>query len=350
MTTFVIEELTGSQRRIVLRGRALPERGVGFGTRLRHKATWYAGNQVGTLQVFGPEVQATDLEGIWNDRYVSDLVDTSGFGALNTAGDLVGAFESLCASGNALRVQWGPQVRNGILAEFTPEYEREQDVRWTASFAWYGRDDQAQPRATPDDPPNSAELLTRQNEADDELAFAPPDIRTDYLDDVRAHARSIRGRVGSVFDRVRSAQRAASVPLSDVRALLADAEGVRRAGNRATADLVERTVDRMTDSDDVLSKVTLGGWTRSQGRAFGRLRAQAQRVARQLRRSVSPEPFAVVSVREGETLRTLARRFYGTSDDWQRIAAVNSLPDSVVPIGTIVVVPPKSIAVDTTKV
>jgi hypothetical protein len=314
---------------------------------LRHKKTWYAGNNVATLQVLGSEDSSTQLKGIWNDRFIADQVATAGFETPELARDVVTIFETLQRSGNALRFQWGDVVRMGILAEFEPNWLREQDVEWTMTFEWYGRDDQTVPRATADDPPNSAQLRQRSNQSDDQLAFEPKSVRPDYSERIRSQIAGVRGRVSALFDRVRAAQSVVAIPLTAVRGALADAEALRTAGNELSVELLEAPLEVATTFEELVDRLTAEVWRREQGRRARRTQAEGQRVARELRRLTRPEPLAVVTIRGGnDSLRRLALKFYGTADEWRRIADVNGLPDSVVAPGTLVVIPPLSAPVE----
>lgn len=336
----VIQELSGSERVIVLGGRALPERPLPAGGRTRHKLTWYAGNAVGTLQVLGVEDKSTTINGEWNDRFIADQVTVQGFETPTLAREVVAIFENIQRSGNAIRFQWGDVVRMGILADFDPEWQREQDVRWSMEFAWYGRDDLELPRASADEPPNSSELRNRQNESDNELAFEPSGTRPDYSSRVRTRISRVRGKVGAIFDRVRAAQSGDAIPLTAVRGALGDASGLRDAANLVSVDLLEAPLEVATASDRLLDRLRVQVWRSEQGRRVRRVLAEGQRVALELRRSTRPEPLAVVTARAGDSLRRLALRYYGSADEWQRIASANDLTDSVLTPGALIVIPP----------
>ncbi len=331
-------------------GRGLPERPLPAGGRLRTKKTWYSGNNVATLQVLGSEDMDMQLRGVWNDRFIAGQVLTSGFDNDDPvlARDVVRIFDTLQRAGNTLRFQWGDVVRMGVLAEFEPRWLREQDVEWTMRFEWFGRDDQEVPRATLDEPPNSAQLRQRQNETDDQLAFEPPSIKPDYAARVRTQISDVRGRVGAIFDRVRAAQSVGGIPLTAVRGVLADAEALRRSANALGVELLEAPLELATDLEGLIDRLGAETWRREQGRRVLRTLAEGQRVARELRRLTRPAPLAVVTIRGGtDSLRRLAREFYGTPDEWRRIADVNDFPDSVVAPGTLVVIPPLSAPAET---
>ena len=338
--SILIQEITGAQRVVALGGRALPERPLPAGAALRFKKTWYPGNNVATLQVLGAEERETNLRGVWNDRFIGGEVATAGFETPELARDLVRIFETLARSGNALRFQWGDVVRMGILAEFDPHWLRETDVEWTMRFEWYGRDDEQVPRASEDERPGSAELRRRQNEADDELAFEPRSLRTDYVAQVRSRITDIRSRVGAIFDRVRAAQSFAAIPLTAIRGLLADAEALRLEANELLVELFENPLEVATDFESAVDRLEVEAWRRELGARVRRVEAEGLRLARELRRTARPEPIAVVTARRGDSLRRIAARYYGTADEWRRIADVNDLPDSIVTPGTLIVVPP----------
>lgn len=353
MSALIIAELTGSQRSITLRGWALPNRGPEFGGRLRTKTTWYAGNQVGTMQVLGSEVTPTEFEGFWMDRHLGDSnegqqIVTEGFDdTITTALDLVSAFESFRDSGNRLRVEWGPFVRNGVLAEFMPSPDRIQDIKWKMQFEWDARDDATAPRATTDEPPDTSALRRALNAVDDQLAFGPRSLVGSYFTSISSRVSGLRRQVGNVFDRVRQAQGLAVIPLRSVLGIVSDVDRLRSDSNELLVDLLETALDEITDLDDGYTTIQVEGWRRSQGRAVSALRAQAQEVARMIRTTGQPEPIQIVETREGDTLRDIAWQVYGIADEWQRIAAANSLVDSIVAVGTYLVIPPLGAPIDT---
>lgn len=339
MSALIIQELRGARRSITLRGRALPERGPEFGLRTRAKQTWYAGTGIATLQVLGAEVLDTEFVGVWSDRHLAEQVSVEGFAEVATAAQLVRAFESICAEGQRLRVSWGPFVRSGVLAEFVPKPDREVDIGWQATFRWDSREDQDVPVATFDAPPETSELRASVNAADDEQAMMPGAAQRDYAGQVRGRADEVRRQIGRVFDRIRTARRSGPMPLSSVLGIAADVELVRSATSEFLGDLVEVPVFDTTDGDDLASRLRLEAWRRTQGRRVSDVRASTQRSGRELRKYGRPGGVRIVEVQEGETLRSIARREYGSADDWQRLADANGLVDSIVPAGLVLVVP-----------
>lgn len=340
---FSIEETTGRQRRVSLRGRSLPHRGVAWSGRQRSVMTTYPGNPVSTLQVLGPEQEPTQLGGRWSDRFLGSgqVAIVEGFEPIIRAEDLVRVFESLRDSGNLLRVQWGPQVRFGILSVFTATYERQEDVAWSAEFTWVGRQETARRAVTSAEP--IGQLRQRMNEFDDGLALMPGGLSPDYVASVTSGVRTLRARVAGAFDHVRVIAQAPQAPIRMIRGLAADAIGVRDEMKSVLAQLADQPLELglpAGDGDRVATQIRVQSWRRTQARRGHRLQAETIREAQRQERKANPRPRQHLVAAEGENLRHLAVRFYGSADAWTKIARANGLASSSVPAGTLLLIPP----------
>lgn len=355
-----IEELTGSLRQIALLGRALPYQGVAFGGTEVHKITWYPGNPEGTLQVLGPSLEPTTFHGFWKDRFLPGQIEQVGFAELiaDSAGDvgavttvrsaataerLVRAFESLRASGQRLRVQWGSIVREGILSSFTPKWVRLQDCEWEMEFVWFSAGVSA-PRAASTPPESRTEMRTAMDANDGALRRAPRGrVNGSYQAELRASTRLERVQIAQMFGAlasISSASPAGGVPLGPLNALSTASDAIRLVAQ----DTVERLSDQpylvATEFDAVTDVLRIEAWRRSLGRTQAELMATALRVAGRERERRQPANVTIVLVPGDTTLRALAQRYYGTSDSWQLIANANGLTDSMVRAGTTIVIPP----------
>lgn len=351
LTIEVIEGLGIPSRSIALLGRALPYQRVSWGGAMRHKLTWYPGNPEATLQVLGPDEEPSVFQGTWKDRYLPNQVEARGFPDLAdatqlTAERLVQAFAQLRRQGARLRVQWASEVREGILSRFTPTYLRIQDIEWEAEFTWYVAD-QVSPRAAAPPPDSRSQLRQRLDENDRAISSRPQATNAQTQVPLRATVREERVQVGQVFDALRTIADAsgaigASTPaaLAAVSAIASSADTVRRA----SADEIERLADlpytQATAFDTVAEVLTVEAWRRGVASAQGALAATLVRVASAERQRVVPGTLLVVTVPGDTTLRQLSLTYYGSSDDWQRIADANAIVGSIVPAGTIIVVPP----------
>lgn len=340
MTTLLIEDLT-NDRFVALEGRALPFRGVSFGTTMRKEVTWYAGSNVGTMQVLGIEEPNTDMEGKWSDRYLAGQVSVGGFPEVVLAADLVAIFEELAEQGANLRVQWGPKVRNGIIESFEPVYERQEDVQWSISFAWFGRDDAEVTRAFTESQPDQEPALSAMNELDEVAADEPSQSSRSYISRVRESVTSIRGSTTAYINAVKRVAQTPNPPLGPLNDIITAA---RQIGEDVKGLLLgtAEPIDEMVLSDRAEDRL-LGDLSRREvSNRASILGAETGRTARKLEKKVRPRGRTIVEVREGQTLRDLAMKFYGSSDDWTRIALANGLTRSVVEPGTRLVVPDAS--------
>lgn len=346
---FVITELTGSQRSISLGGRALPYRGVSWGATMRSKQTWYPGNPRGTLQVLGPQYEPTIIVGCWKARYLvngKSAIGQVGFPDLELSpwspDALVAAFYSILNAGNALRVEWRAEVREGILKRFVPTYGRPTgvDVEWEMEFEWSGANDAPAPRAAESPPDPSGELREELNDADSAADARPqtvvPEVRTE-LRDLQAQYR--RG-AGSMFDNFRLIAASPAVPLGQISSLIATTELLREEIDHERDAIAGVPRQGITLSDRVSDLLDVERWRRTVSFEQGDLRNGCLRRAKQAKDRAIPGALTVVTVPGDTTLRRLSFTYYGTADEWQRIADVNGFVDSLVPAGTVVVIPP----------
>lgn len=357
---FTIEELTGSQRSISLGGRALPYRGVAWGASMRIKRTWYAGNPRGTIQVLGPEYEDTQVDGAWKDRFVGRIgtVRSFGFdlGALgvtvgsqgSTVGEiwsadaLVAAFYSILNAGNALRVSWRAEVREGVLVEFIPTYGRPTgvDVEWTMKFAWNAVD---APPATAGAaaPEPRAALRQELNDVDAASDGRPTVVNNAGRAQVSASLFNERSIAGQLFDGYASIAIASgpSALLAPVASVLSATEQMREVLDDARTEIESVPVQALTLSDRAVDLLNVDSWRRTLDYEWGLLQGGCLLRATSFQQQVAPGSLRIVTLPGATTLRTLSLTYYGTADSWEKIADVNGFTDSTVPAGTSVIIP-----------
>lgn len=351
LSRFEIRELTGSQRWITLSGRAMPYRGIAWGMHQRTKKSEYAGNPVATIQVLGPGYDDTHITGTWKERFIRETgaVNLVGFDDL-AAGDtqritveqLCAAFERVQQAGNALQVQNGRWLREGILKSFvpTPGLPNGSDVQWELIFEWSKRDEVATTAAS--SPPNPRGQLRNELANTASAASARPRVvRPDIQGIVRGAMQTSRTIAGQMFDTFRQTQ----ALVTKVTAELAAANATQTEQLRTTLD-TERTqigdVPRTscTDSDQVVDLMAVETWRRTLSYQQEVMRNGAMQRARNMRDGLVPGALQIVTVPGDTTLRKLSTAYYGTADSWQVIADANGFHDSFIARGTIVVIPP----------
>lgn len=348
---FQIQELEGSGRTIELRGRALPYRGVSWGGRTRTKNTWYQGNPNATQQVLGPELMPTTAEGMWKDRFMigaevgdeSQILVNGSPDEVTTAAGAVALFEDLQQSGNSLKVIWGPQVRTGILVEFTPTYERTQDVNWRMEFEWRGREE-VEARAA-QVPVGADDLLNGINGLDDILGFSPEDVTRRFNAQLLGTVQSVRSSVGVVFGELRTVEAVVNMPQSVLGSIQSATDSIRLELTEEIARLTESSVMSTDEGVSVSARPAALLQVEAYRRTTARLAAVVRRdnltVARQTQERATPAQIQIVAVAEDSSLYQLSSRFYGTPDFAGFLARNNGLTSAVVPAGFQLRVPPR---------
>lgn len=348
--SFTVQELTGEQRVVVLRGRAKPYRPLAFASSMRTKNTWYQGNPVSTQQVLGPELDPTTVEGKWKDRFIAGAEADGGEGAIlvnndpdavQSADAAVALFESIRSGGNAVRVVWGSRVREGILVFFKADYDRQQDIAWTMEFEWHS-EGQQEVRAV-EIPTNRDDLLNGMNSLDDILGFSPEDVAQAFNAQLLDTIQTTRAAVGDMFGVLRAANTVVSTPASVAGGVSAAAESIRLELTEEIGRLTENPVFSTPDSAVMFavspsSVMLVEAYRRTTARRAASVRCDALNLDRQER---AVPVIQVVPVPQDTSLYTLSVRYYGTPDFANFLADANDLTSKVVPAGFQLRIPPK---------
>jgi len=305
---------------------------------------WYAGNPQATIQVLGPREKDTEVKGTWKARYIGIEVFTEGFDDLIGPWDamtpeiLTQIFHRLRRAGNLLEVSWGPEVRRGIMAGFRPDYQRVEDIGWTARFVWSQVGDAPQIVATAPVVPQG-DLTASLAGLDSIAARIPigllPNVSAPILldfDTIRAETVGVTVELGKVF----------GIP------------GVPPGTYNQIEALIEQL---MIDTSSLIDNTSLGPYTsfiavdavkavlevetwRRDAAAAGQLHFVNVVNAREaVRARVVPGFLKRVTVRQGESLRGISRRIYGDADSWTLIADANNLTSATVEPGTVILIP-----------
>lgn len=352
---FRISEIVGSRREIVLRNRALPYRPFEFPAEQHYQQRWYPGNPVATVQALGPREGDLTIEGMWKSRYVFGDADLIGFDEIVDganaravdfptldlpiifAEDLVEAMTRIRIAANTVRVSWGPEVRLGLLAKFTPRYQRIEDIEWSATFVWTQRGERQAPRASAATDP-TADLLEAVNAVDDTVAAAPLELLDNEASAIQSNADDLRKSSVSLTTLLSDVQESATIGVQQIQAIGSVVSRVIQAGNALRGQADFPYVDLLPlDTVNIVTETEV--WKRALSRDTTRVQASAVRAQERAREQAAPGVQRVVEVRENESLRTLALRFLGSADAWTVIADANDLVSSSVAPGTQVVIP-----------
>lgn len=371
----IIRELSGRRRTIELRGPAQPFQGANWGGQQRVVTTWYSGNPTeGTQQVLGPIEKESNWDGKWRTTQMVKAPSTFNENgreiALLEAFPLAQQLEDIFRLGSLLRVTWANKGRSiqreGRCAEWDFNYDRVDDIEWSMVWDWSGRGVRSQ-RA----------VSTRKNPVQQDLqSMALTALDVTVIDDINGLASSRRNtRLSANRFTLGQLENLAQAPLVTTRSFFRKAQQiadrVKRIGeligtvrslpfqiaNQAldqannAASIANNFVDEMSrrPPEANSTKAKVSNLTRTTS-YFGDATTQAQLLARSARRlrarveSSAQQQNTILAThvtRQGETLQSISRKYYGTTDEAPTIARANRLPlnQTTLEARTILIIP-----------
>lgn len=362
-----ITERDGQKRKLVLAGRALPfkQSGISFGIKQRSTTTFYAGNPIGSRQVFGPTLNGMELSGSWSDRWLGQVTDDGinvtaqavaeidGFQVASLA-DLDAYLESLCGSGIELELKWAHKVRVGTLEEYEGTFRTIHELEWKMSFQWLSRGETAPPATLVTSNPGD-QLAKWADQADElEAAVAPTTLQA-FSDAVLGIVADVNGAVAAINDYVdQVTQFTAQVlsPAEVVLALAAALEGVKTAAKRllntvtiqidralvqAPASIV--AVGQGLNPDTIGDGLAAAAWLRGLKDAARATRDAAAQEQQERLAQADQRLLDIYVAKDGDDLRAVSVFEYGTPEEWRRLMTFNGLSSSRLEMGQVVMVP-----------
>jgi hypothetical protein len=312
---------------------------------------------------------------MWKDKYlgafVSTLASESAAMTVNRAPvkfcvDADKLWSSIVEQGQELDIWWGPVYRRGILKSYKPKWHNIADMEWTLEVEWLSR--------------GQTNISTLSGER-----RSPSDLGNSLLQSITAALRNFRRN----FQFVRDYQERVLRTTQQMGALTEELNGVTEdlisanpltlansagrnaviaAGNIATrADAVvellrgSHPLAQMQDYAAVVQ--SFGGAlpnpaaaanipvdrqleatveSREQETRYRNMRNDARAYER-ARMTPDTDLLGTYRTREGEDLRDVSERYYGTPYEWRAIMEFNELTTSEVAAGTLLVIP-RSIA------
>jgi nucleoid-associated protein YgaU len=275
------------------------------------------------------------------------MASITGFDDLWTDGDLmtpevlVEAFKRVLRGCNQIEVSWAGEIRRGVMAEFIPEYETVEDIAWSVIWDWSQIGDTEAPRASAAEDTQS-QIDSAMEKLNNAVADIPPIILPNVTGPIVFAEQAVeQGLLGL------SASSGAIFGIPTVtNEQFQDVATFAEQAAAAARELFELTMDSSIEdflaTDTVADMLAAETWRRAMGQAAQEAEQAAVDTRESIRQRVVDDYLAIVTVREGETLRTLARDWYGDADAWTTIADANSLTSAIVPIGTIIFIPRQS--------
>lgn len=390
---FVIRETSGRKRTVALTSRGLPLGPLELKGTQRVKITNPVGNPEGWGNVMGPKEGETSIAGFWKDKYIGDtsrggrspieMTSTSRGGSpasgtgpgsqigtqVTSCVDAVALFDSIRREGQLLEVTWGYLIRRGYLTEFGQKWHNVHDCEWTAKFEWVS---QARANASPEYGPPAGQLeagsaLRELLRSFSRILDTPGQIIGPMMEDFRNTVNRINDFSRTADDAVSGFSQTAS--LADIGSTLQSLFGSAAAAAAHTKDVVEANGWPLLFSDpqrllpftsylapptdtagadaaaiaaleeiDPEKVVQMQLYVRETISDARRLRDEA--VIRQ--RALMDGPALVIGTyraREGEDLRDVSVRYYGTTHQWRAIMIYNGLTDTECYAGQLIAIP-----------
>lgn len=373
---FVIEQVTGEERVVILKGRALPLSGAAWESELAVELTWYPGISTANSQVIGNREMPSTFRGRWSDKLLFEASNTNGVQLLNfpavtpaglpTSGinggssfaaadsfpvasqearlakTVLDAVDLIKREGQKVKVRWGSRVRYGFLTRVLDQPGRGNDIVWELDFKWTGRTNSLPTRVAP-------KLNVLSTRAGLQRLLAALQAIWDKFALVDTNfANRLAGAIAALFDTisqiinsltgVASLRFAPASLLNTLKAFLqlirAHVAALREAfaNNRSLAQ--EKAEVGLPDATAIAQIVH--SQLRRQLAETAAFAAEQQRLVDEVSTS---EIRATFVAKTRTTLRDISVRFYQTPDNWPRIREFNQFTGSAVAPGTEVLIP-----------
>lgn len=284
---FTIEQLGGPRRFITLRGRFLPFRGVPFGVSQTHAKTKMPGG-ISIVQTLGADYPDTELSGCWRQMYLNTsagdvIVDKGEEGTdLLKLGDriltitaLVEIMTRVVEEGQLVRVSWDAQVRYGLLAEFTPTFQRVEVVDWTMHFVWVSRVPPELKKgafALPQTPSQAASWFDQLIGLADEFMK-----KLEWIADIAGFSKvtkvlnGIAYLQGQIVASVYAAAKLIITPIELARRIVQLATGIINQVGQALQDAGRMIIAACADLANAVTSARIGGFTATTASSSGSL-------------------------------------------------------------------------------
>ncbi|MCK9513060.1 MAG: hypothetical protein M0R28_17790 [Pigmentiphaga sp.] len=387
--SFSVLQVTGPGREIVLRGRALPLRGAAWESEMAVETTWYTGNPVANTQVIGFREMPSVFNGRWSDKLLGGASLTEGVTLINfppvtpvgipttainagsafaapnafpiptqraqLAATVHEAFDLVMREGQKLRVQWGTRVRFGYLVRMRDAPGRSTDIEWELEFKWSGRVDTLPLRIAP-----QVNLLSTgaglQKLLDGLQGYMPgqlPDPTnfgsllaallkgSQFLASLGAKIANLVNVIAGLLNTIEGIANLRFAPQNLLNTIKAALQLIRSM----VADLLRDLANGQSASQEAAAiglpdAVAIARMAQAQLRKqLTELAAFALEQQRLIEGIETSDVLATYVTSTTTTLLDVSSQFYGTPNNWVKIAQFNRLAGSTVPAGTPLLVP-----------
>lgn len=354
-------DLPGANQ-LELSGRGLPYRGVSFATNMRGEFTWYNGNPIGTAQMLGASEDPTSINGMWKNRFLSDVngslkppILLNGATAITSAMEAIKRVREFVVRGQLLRVTWLGIVRYGFMTRLEHKWWEAQDVEWEMKFDWISDG------VNPDYPIGTDQKTlitdvdqTWQDQKDKLSQVAIPlyPLRSDTAVSIDQAISSVVANISSIEDSISDLLDAVFAPVDTARKLIAvvtnmqdSADIILEEVRRRPAFETSRLAYSLHNSNGTSNQVSVAEELKAHKYRRGlitqanAIKSQAALQKSDLATTASPNLLALFVAREDMDLRTVSTKYYGSPDQWKSLMRFNGLSTSRLRAGQTVAVP-----------
>jgi hypothetical protein len=328
----IIEEQSGLKRKIVLNGTALPLDEATWETVHDVTIQFYQGNPEASAQPIGPKESPSKFHGKWDDYYL-------GSGQAVLLRDL---FDNICFGGQLLKVTWGGIVRYGFLTKFSPTHKSLIEIKWEMEFSWTGR--------TMGDTPiisSPAEMNFGQEADNLKLKIAAIVAQLDksplgmkkYVESIDRNISKVQSAIQEYGDTVNEVIDEATMPIETASHALGTLGTIRSEAYNITLNAMDSAVAAKSLSKSVKDELDADTWTRSFVALFAEMDESCADEEQKVTSRVAIQTTQVIIGKNGDDLRLVSQRVYGTPNKWREIAEYNGLISSRVEGGKIIYLP-----------
>jgi nucleoid-associated protein YgaU len=329
---------------------------------MRAEFTWYPGNPIASIQMLGTQEDATTINGMWKDRFLKTTTDSGlpVFGqtavalyegaAVRDVSDLAKVVDGFRMRGQLLEVKWDEITRHGIMTQFEQTWQRREDLEWSIEFQWSSRGELVLPVGFGTSL-SIVDIINKILNAVQALLDAVQVIK-----DAFAMVASIINLVNNAIDAIADAaaelssmaQQFVNLAMSgpetfrkvistletfkdEAQSIVSAFQSIPARAQRAVTDVSTVTQEQAIDSEEKTRKARL---------AARKLQREAARQQQEmLANSYQQATLAAFVAREGQDLRDVSSQYYGTANEWRRLATYNHISGSRLHAGTVVLVP-----------
>lgn len=301
--------------------RACPKGSWPIGIKQHHVRTDYPNARTPSEQVLGPRRKPFTLTGRWMDKW-----NFPGYAEAEMA-----RFEGLISRGKRCRFQYGAQVLEGLIEDFDADYKLPWDIGYSFTVSVHNRPDEQNftrsPKTTLD--ANKAyddldlavtAMLDVQNRAPrtymtGTLATDTDQTLTGITEDRAALASTIDNRINNPSDK----------PTDAFRRTATQFRAVRASSYSVLLQLADVRADTALSVNSPIAVLAFDDWSRSLRYNARVAMARAQAGDAAMTERASPKAVRLYRPRKGESLYSIARKFYGTPFAWGLIYERNAL-------------------------